>query len=121
MGRDFLYGLESRHAQSRSYLAIYSCFIDFAAFRYLRTDFRRVVFRGWSLALAGYRDRGRAGRLELAPLSVAQKLCRSPLFRLTGTDTVARRLKPPRGCRLPAVRQPPPSRHAPVRPGRSYR
>jgi len=65
MGRDFLYGLESRHAQSRSYLAIYSCFIDFAAFRYLRTHFRRVVFRDWSLVFAGDSDRGRPRRLDL--------------------------------------------------------
>src|SRR5215510_6124978 len=86
MGRDFLYGLESRNAQSRSCLAIYSCFIDFAAFRYLRTHFPRVVFRDWTLDLADHGHRRRAGRLELAILSVAQRLYRSPLLRQTGAD-----------------------------------
>ena len=87
-GPGIFHWLESRYARSRSYLAICSCFIDVTAFRYLRIDFSRVVFRNWTPALARRRYCGRAGRLELISLlsaSVRAGLAASA----DRTDTVA--------------------------------
>src|SRR5689334_12123518 len=86
-GPGIFHWLESRYARSRSYLAICSCFIDVAAFRYLRIDFSRIVFRNWTPALARRRYCGRAGRLELASFRLTS-LCRSPQLRPTGTEPV---------------------------------